>query len=333
MEKIVYVNQNISDKNSYHSLQEAIDSLGNYNPDEEVTIEISPGLYEGQFFLERPNVTIKGMGQKPEDTEICGYLGAFDDYGDGSKRGTFRSYTLFAGADNICLENLTIANRSGEPKEKGQAIALYADGDQIRVKSCRLIGRQDTLFTGPLPPKEIKPGGFIGPRQFAPRLLSRQHYEDCYICGDVDFIFGSAAAYFDHCTIESLPHDPESPDPAKIQGYCTAASTPQGQKYGYVFKDCDFIASSLLPDGCVYLGRPWRDYAKTVFIDCSIGRHIHTDGFHDWNKPLAREESFYRVYNCRKTDGSCFEPKAPFASSLLENQALEYSSDKLMQEK
>lgn len=323
MKKIIYVNQNILDKNYYSTVQDAINAVS--KTDEAVEIHIAPGIYEEQVFLERPNITFKGLGASPEETEICGHLAAFDEMPDGTKRGTFRSYTFFAGANHIYFENLTISNRSGEPKEKGQAIALYADGDDIRVNNCRLIGRQDTLFTGPLPPKEVIPGGFIGPRQFAERINGHQLYENCYICGDVDFIFGSATAYFDNCTIEALVHNPKKLEPDSIQGYCTAGSTPEGQSFGYVFNHCRFTASDALLSETFYLGRPWREYAKTVFLNCEIGNHIHQDGFHDWNKPLAHEVSFYATYNCKRPDGSAFVPTASFASVLKDEDAASYS--------
>ena len=160
------------------------------------------------------------------------------------------------------------------------------------INSCRLIGHQDTLFTGPLPPKEIEPDGFIGPKQSAPRINGRQYYKNCYICGDIDFIFGSATAYFESCVIESLCRTTNVND---IQGYITAASTPEGQEYGYVFSNCKLISKDCPPNS-VYLGRPWRNYAKTVFLECSLGNHIHECGFHDWKKEDARNTVLYAEY-------------------------------------
>ena len=103
----------------------------------------------------------------------------YDDYAreimpDGIKRGTFRTYTLFLDAPDITLCNLTVENAAGAGKKVGQAIALYAEGEGIRVENCRLIGSQDTLFTGPLPEKEKEPGGFRGPKEFAPRINGRK---------------------------------------------------------------------------------------------------------------------------------------------------------------
>lgn len=337
-EKILYVKQNTpASEIQFNTISDAISSLDNSK--DTIFIKISPGLYDEQVFLERDNVILEGLGDSPEDTIITHSLGAFDIMPDGSKRGTFRSYTMFAGGNGIELKNLTIQNTSGEPKQAGQSIALYAEGDNFKVSNCRLISRQDTLFTGPLPPKEIQPGGFIGPRQYAERIDGKQYYDNCFICGDVDFIFGSATAFFNNCTIKSVVHDREklaslntasdSDDDAfkpVVQGYVTAASTPEGQEKGYTFTDCDFTCDDELPDHCVYLGRPWRDYAKTVFINCKIGRHIHPDGFHDWNKENARNNVFYRTVNCTISSGSDngkpFIPGAPFAKNVSTTEEL-----------
>ena len=143
------------------------------------------------------------------------------------------------------------------------------------IDSCRLIGHQDTPFHRTASAKEIEPDGFIGPKQFAPRINGRQYYKNCYICGDIDFIFGSATAYFENCVIESLCRTTNVND---IQGYITAASTPESQEYGYVFSNCKLISKNCPPNS-VYLGRPWRNYAKTVFLECALGNHIHECGF------------------------------------------------------
>lgn len=297
----------------YSQLQDAINSI---SPDNDLPVEIQlfPGIYHEKVTLDRANVSICGMGASPTDTII-----SYDDYAlapmpDGNKRGTFRSYTLFIDADNITLQNLTVENASGDSKTHGQAIALYAEGDRLFVDSCRLLGHQDTLFTGPLPPTEKEPGGFIGPKQFAPRINGRQCYSNCYICGDIDFIFGSATAYFEHCTIDSLCRF-ASDNPSEIQGYVTAASTPQGQTYGYVFSECRFVSLDC-PPASVYLGRPWREYAQTVLLDCQLGSHIHPSGFHDWNKSNVHETIFYAEYNSTTVEPASNERRASFVKQL-----------------
>lgn len=304
-----------------------------------VTIEIAPGTYREKLTINKPYVTLSGLGSKNSETVLT-----YDDYAlalmdDGQTYGTFRSYSVFIDTHDVTLRNLTIENASGDSKTHGQAIALYADGDRLILDNCRLLGHQDTLFTGPLPPMEIKPGGFIGPKQFAPRINGRHYYKDCYICGDIDFIFGSATAYFENCTIESLYRSLEPSSKDNTQGYATAASTPEGQEYGYVFSHCRFT-TDCCPEGSVYLGRPWRDYAKTVLLNCELGSHIHPAGFHDWNKENAHHTVFYAEYNSLPLNTadcpSCerglppFLNRASFCCQLDALQAEHFTKEKVL---
>ncbi len=292
-EKTLFVSK--EDPSAYQTIGEALASLPKDNSTP-ATIHIGAGVYHEKLEIDVPNVTL--LGASPESTVI-----SYDDYAlfrmpDGVKRGTFRSYTLFVNAPHVTLRNLTVENTSGPSAQVGQAIALYADGDAFFCDHCHLKSCQDTLFTAPLPEKEYEPGGFRGPKESAPRTPTRQYYKDCYICGDIDFIFGGATACFERCRLHSILRDGED----AIQGYVTAASTPKEQPYGYVFYQCELTGDC--PKGSVYLGRPWRDYAKTVFCSCTFGAHIHPAGFHDWNKPQTHGTVFYAEYNCRYSDGS-----------------------------
>lgn len=271
----------------FSSIQSAINSIQNNTEPE--TIYIKNGEYEERIEITRPNLTF--IGEDSEETIISTSYGAYDLLPNGKRRGTFRSYTCLIDADNITIKNLTIRNCAGSGDIAGQAIALYADGDMLTLENCCLIGHQDTLFTGPLPPKEIQPGGFIGPKQFAPRRNGRQYYKNCFIQGDIDFIFGSATAYFEACEIYSNNRGKE------INGYVTAPSTKEGQTFGYVFSNCQFTSDC--NSNTVYLGRPWRNFAKSVFLHCEFGEHIKPEGFHDWDKPNSHETTFFATYQCK----------------------------------
>ena len=330
MNQILHVSKN---SGGFSTITEALASIPNGN-DRPVTIEIAPGIYREKLTIDKPFVTLRGCGSSSKDTVIT-----YDDYAralmpDGSKRGTFRSYSVFIDAHDVTLRNLTVENASGDSVSHGQAIALYAEGDRIFIDSCRLLGHQDTLFTGPLPPTEYEPGGFTGPKQYAPRINGRQYYKNCYICGDIDFIFGSATAFFEDCTLESLRRDAED----TIQGYVTAASTPEGQEYGYVFSHCNFISGDCPPDS-VYLGRPWRDYAKTVLISCELGPHIHPAGFHDWDKKQAHGTVFFAEYGSFPTEAhdcctaeGCrpFPRRADFVCALDTAEAAHFSREAVL---
>lgn len=165
----------------------------------------------------------------------------------------------------------------------------------------------------------------------AARMNGRQYYYQCFIRGDIDFIFGSATAYFEECEINSqkTDSDPIAINPAdqKIYGYITAASTPEGQEYGYIFSRCRLTGDC--PPNSVYLGRPWRNLAKTVFLECELGEHIRTEGWHDWNKPEAHDTIFYAEYRCFGP-GADTKGRVRFSKQLTPEEAEQYNKNKVL---
>ncbi len=291
-----------------------------------VVIHVAPGVYREKLVLERPYVTLQGSCA-PDTVLVWGDY-ARQVLADGSSRGTFRTATLRIHTHDVTLKQLTVQNDAGCGRLVGQAIALYADGDRLHLDHCRLIGSQDTLFTAPLPLKEAQPGGFTGPGEHLPRTMGRQLYEHCYIQGDVDFIFGGAICYFEDCEIfsakpEQLP--PESPEGARIYGYLTAASTPQEQHYGYVFHNCQLRSDC--PAASVYLGRPWREYARTVYLECFMDAHIHPAGWQDWNK--THGHFYYGEYACYGP-GSMADRRADFSCRLTDEEAAGYGREQVL---
>lgn len=299
----------------FRTVQEAIDSIAEC-PE---TIFIKKGIYEERIELKKPFITI--IGEDVNETKITYGLYANMIMEDGIKRGTFRSYTALFNADNITVKDLTIENSAGFGTEVGQAIAVYAEGDMIQFDNCRLIGHQDTLFTGPLPKEEKQPGGFVGPTEFAPRKNGRQIYTNCYICGEIDFIFGSATAYFENCELYALNRNME------INAFYTAPSTYEGQEFGYVFESCRFGGNC--PPRTVMLSRPWRIYAKTVFLRCEMSDQIMEEGYHDWNKPEAHDASYYAEYKCTG-EGFVPEKRAPYVHQLTDEEALKYTKENVL---
>ncbi|MFT4007527.1 MAG: pectinesterase family protein, partial [Lacrimispora sp.] len=156
----------------------------------------------------------------------------------------------------------------------------------------------------------------------APRINGRQLYKNCYQEGDIDFIFGSATAYFESCTFFSKYTGKE------ISSYVTAASTPQGQEYGYVMENCRF--ESNCPPDSAYLGRPWREYAKTVLINCYIDDHICKEGWHDWNKDAAHEHAFYGEYGSYGP-GAAMERRPDWVRKLAEEDLQNYTKEAVLQ--
>lgn len=265
--------------------------------DTEAVIYIGEGTYREKIFSDKRAISFIGAGM---DKTILEYGdGAFDEMEDGSKRGTFRSFTAFFGGHRAVVKDMTIRNTAGDGAKAGQALAVYADADYCHFENVKLEGHQDTLFLSPLPEKERQKNGFLGPRVLSPRVLTRQYYKGCEIRGDVDFIFGGADAVFEDCLI-TCNH---RPDNGGINGYITAAS---GKKdgLGFVFMNCRIRGEEGCEPGSVFLGRPWRDEARTVFLDCDMDESISPKRFSGWGDvDKEHPDSFYGEYGEVKSIG------------------------------
>ena len=175
--------------------------------------------------------------------------------------GTFRTYTLKIEGNAITLKNITIENNSAR---LGQAVALHTEGDRLLFVNCRFLGHQDTVYTG-----------VAGTRLF---------FNDCYIEGTTDFIFGPSTAWFERCTIH-----------CKANSYITAASTPKDIRYGYIFNKCIITAAEGVEK--VYLGRPWRDYGYTLFMHCQLPVQIRPEGWHHWREEAKQTARYLEFEN------------------------------------
>jgi len=210
---------------------------------------------------------------------------------DGDTLNTHNSCSFRIQACCFTAENITFENSAGRV---GQAVAVEVNSDKVTFINCRFIGNQDTYYTN---------------------SHGRIYMKDCYIEGTTDFIFGKSVVVFDHCTIHS-----------KKNSYVTAASTPEGFGYGYVFINCTLTADSGISR--VYLGRPWRDFARTVFINCSMGRHILPEGWHNWSKPWREATAFYAEYDCTGP-GADRKNRVTWSKELTSREAAEYSIRKI----
>lgn len=300
---------------------ESIQQINQQNPNalQPVTIQIGSGHFRERLHIRHPHITL--IGASAEETILTYDLYATMYHEDIGKLGTFRSYSTLIDTHDITAINLTFENSAGSGAEVGQALALYADGDRLAFYGCRFLGGQDTLFTAPLPPAEVEPNGFIGPKQHTSRINGRHYYKDCYLEGDIDFVFGGATAYFDNCQFHSknLGRD--------INSYVSAASTPCGQSYGYVMNHCRFTGDC--PTHSAYLGRPWREYARTVLINCFIDSHICEEGWHDWNKKEAHDTVFYAEYG--SSGPSSDHTKRPsWVTLLTQAEACQYEKQTVL---
>ena len=289
----------------YMTVQEAINACPDYSHEAITTIHINAGVYEEEIVIPHNKFRLHFTGDGAENT-ILTYGKYAKQYWPGRDFtvGTSGSASIYIHASYITFEDLTFENSAGEGNDIAQAVAVFTDGDFLFFRRCRFLGNQDTLYTYG---RYGKDGG-----------IKRNYYLDCYIEGTTDFIFGPSIAYFENCHIHS-----------KKNSYVTAASTLEGQKYGYVFKNCRLTADPGI-DKC-YLGRPWGAYAKTVFIGCELGPHIVADGWHDWEKegkPDTKKNSYYAEY--QNVGPGAKGPRVSWAHTLTAEEAAEYTFEKVM---
>ena len=263
---------------NFRTLQEAIESARAFM-DYTVTIYVRNGVYKEKVIVPSWVENIDIIGEDRDKTIIT-----YDDHANINKMGTFRTYTVKVEGSDITFKNLTIENNAAQ---LGQAVALHTEGDRLKFINCRILGNQDTIYTG--------------------AKFTRLYFKDCYIDGTTDFIFGPSTALFEDCIIHS-----------KRNSYVTAASTPKEAKYGYVFKHCKLTAEPGVDK--VYLGRPWRPYAYTLFIECELGKHIVSAGWHNWGKQSNEETARYMEYK-NTGEGANASERVAWSKQLIKKEA------------
>ncbi|RAK06889.1 pectate lyase-like protein [Halanaerobium saccharolyticum] len=226
-------------------------------------VYIKNGCYKEKIVFPESLTDITFIGEDSENTILT-----YNDYArkikdNDEEMGTFASASIFINGERLKFRNLSFVNTAKPRNKVGQAVAASIGGDRISFYNCQFKGNQDTLYT--------KSEGSL-------------FFDDCYLEGDVDFIFGAATAYFNSCEIHSTG-----------PGYITAASTPEAKEYGYIFKNCALSAD--LKKDSVFLGRPWRPYGSAVFIDCYLGQHIRSEGWNNWRDPEKEKTARYAEYN------------------------------------
>ncbi len=237
-------------------------------------INLTEGVFRLKLEIGVPYLELVGAGA--DKTVIV-----YDDYAnkiheDGKEYNTFRTYTAAVTAPHVSFKHLTVENDSLRPEDKGQEVALTVYADDFTAEDCRFVSTQDTIFCGPLPPDLItRYDGFLKDELRA-EGYTRQIFRRCYIAGTVDFIFGCADALFENCEIRSLYE-------VRGHGYVAAPAHALEQEIGFVFDRCRFTRDERTADGSVFLARPWRDYGKASFIDCTYDTHIASEGFDKWN--------------------------------------------------
>ncbi|MEK4669700.1 pectinesterase family protein [Niallia sp. FSL R7-0271] len=265
----------------FSSIQSALD----YWQDEQGPFELTvlSGDYYENILLYQSDISIIGVGT----VRIIGNRFALQKNEQQQEIGTFQTATFFINGSNIAIENIDMINNAGPGEKVGQAVALYNEGTNVMFKSCSFKGYQDTICLGPLPPLQKNGQLFSTPEIKASLDEHSCHFSDCYIEGTVDFIFGGGAAVFQSCEIKSLRR------PNNAEGFITAASTPEGKK-GFHFEHCYLTGEEDVAN--VFLGRPWRSFAKTTFANCRIGAHIHPTRWDDWDNHHNRKTVMFKEY-------------------------------------
>lgn len=276
---------------NFRTVQEAINAVPDMRK-KPTTIFIKKGTYKEKLVLAQSKTGVRFIGESVDSTIIT-----YDDYASrknrfGEEIGTSGSAGFYIYGPGFSAENITFQNTAGPV---GQAVAVFVAGDKVKFTNCRFLGFQDTLYTW----------GYD----------SRQYYKNCYIEGTVDFIFGSSTAVFDSCTIFG-----------KKGGFFTAASTPQNKKFGYVFLNSHITGDASA--GAFLLGRPWRPYAKTAFINCTLDAVVAPAGWHNWGNPANEKTAYYAEYN-NKGKGATPANRVPWAHQLSREEARTYTLENM----
>ncbi len=258
----------------YYSIQHAIDAAPSTGG---ALILVAPGTYREVLTISKPEIQLRSANPDAGKTVVV------NDRSAGANEGALHSATVNVTADNFFAENITFENDFNRTHPQlpagSQALALRVIADRAVFHNVRLLGNQDTVYAGS---RNCAPDGMNC-------VPARQYFSDCYVAGNVDFIFGDGKAVFDHCEIHSTAHQ---------GGFITA----QGKHYaeedsGFVITHCKLTADEDVL-GTVFLGRPWRPYATVVYLNTEMGAQIDPAGWREWHpgKSHSLDTVYYAEY-------------------------------------
>ena len=270
----------------FKTIQGALDYAAKIDKSAVKELYIAPGLYKEKLEIEVPNLKIIGMGETPDDVVIewDSLYGLLDAGGFSHTTDSTQTVAIRESATNVTIENITISNywntqermdEAGLAIERG--LALLVQADRFVMKNSKLLGIQDTLelFTG------------------------RQLFENVYISGYTDFIFGTNnVTLFKNCTIHVID---TVKDDQGTAGYLTAfKGSNKGANdaivYGAIFDGCKFTADEGVMEGKTAIGRTWGAYAAVAVINSELGGHISLAGYNPSNNKNTRYISMNGIH-------------------------------------
>ena len=274
----------------FKTVQAAVMAVPAGSADNPVIIHIKPGTYKELIYVQREKRFFHLVGDDAKKTVLTYDLHANMKGPDDKPIGTFRTPSTFIDADDFTAQNITFENSAGPV---GQALAITLNGDRAVFRNCRFLGLQDTMFVN----------------------RGRHYFENCYIAGHVDFIFGAATDFFEGCHIHCCRN-----------GYITAASTPDDQPYGFVFSNCRITGE---PGVKSYLGRPWRAFSAVAFLNTEMSDVVRPEGWHNWGQPEREKTARYAEY---KSIGPGANPDArvKWARQLTDDDAKCYTVENVL---
>jgi pectin methylesterase-like acyl-CoA thioesterase len=215
--------------------------------------------------------------------------------------------------DGFRARDLTFANTAGP--DAHQAVAFRSDSDLSVLDSVEFLGHQDTLYAHSL----------------------RQFYTNCRISGTVDFIFGNSASVFHNCSIFILPRQ-LNPHHGEANTVTAHGRTDPAQSTGFVFQNCiingtdDYLALYKENPAVhrAYLGRPWKEYSRTVYINCLMEQIIRPEGWLQWNGDFALKALFYGEYGSSGPGGDVSR-RVSWSSRVPQEHLAVYSIESFIQ--
>ncbi|GFP82142.1 probable pectinesterase/pectinesterase inhibitor 13 [Phtheirospermum japonicum] len=228
-------------------------------------IYVKEGVYAESVIVTKKMVNVTMYGDGSQKSIITGSK----NFVDGVP--TFQTATFAALGEGFLAQSLGFRNTAGP--EKHQAVALRVQSDRSIFINCRMEGYQDTLYA----------------------QTHRQFYRSCYITGTVDFIFGDAASVFQNCLIYVRKPMDNQQNIVTAQGRLDKRETT-----GIVIQNCKILADDKLePEKAKfrsYLGRPWKEYSRTVIMESEIGDFIHPEGWMEWEGDFALATLYYAEF-------------------------------------